>query len=470
MVIPLFLIPAAVFFTFFYNLWAIVVSLVVCSYFALREKNIPDEAFYFIPVIFAGIFVSVLSKAQFDSFTFILQMMLYAVFFIIGLKISFSKNKSMLLVPLSGFLFLPFLSCSFFNYNPNIVSSYIALLILLLWMSGVQKSFKYALSFLGLYFIVVNGSYIALFSVFSGWIFTEKKKFLPFLILFSAAAVIFNLHSASERILWFYEAAKILFFKPFGAGFFSAKYYLAGKSFPATLFLHSFFAQYVAEGGLLCIIAAVIFLAHFWERIRRGPYAYAALSVLVLGALDLSYYYPAQGMTASLILGISAGASVDGKRVMTGIKLKLWRLLFACCLILSLVMFYNSRNFAVGNYFLFRGNPEKALQSYDKTFRFPKEPALSSARAAALSFIYDKNRKSEILEKSFALQNEAIIVKRADSPAFSDYLASRRTGDTGKLRNSCRRVLYINGIELVKSEEKTPSQSPPWKGGEDSEE
>ena len=73
-------------------------------------------------------------------------------------------------------------------------------------------------------------------------------------------------------------------------------------------------------------------------------------------------------------------------------------------------------------------------------------PAVFSARAAAFSMIYDKDG-SVSLDDCFALQEKAIAVKDAGNPAFVDFLAAKQKKDTGKLRDSCMKVLFLEGVK-----------------------
>jgi len=437
----LLLIPASVFFSFLFDLWAVVFSLVLSIPFIIRKRAVPGLSAYLFILIPAGVATSVFTKFQFNSMTFVLQEVLYLVFFVLGFNIG-DKRRRLLLIPLSAFLFLP-LICPASRINPNIISSFVALLVSLLWISSAQKSLKYIFSVLGVFLIIRNGSYIALFALFSAWIIAKKRRFWPLIIIFILAGAFLNETSVIERLAWFGKGLRVFLAHPLGVGFFGMKYFLAGTGVQNTVFLHSFFLQFLVEGGFFAFVILAGFILKLLKLAKEGNFKFAVLTGIILGLLGNSFYYPACGMLFALIAGLSIKDEAVGEKRNFAVA---FRILFFMALILSGIMFISSRNFAKGNFYLFSGRPREAVKQYKKVFRFPSYPAVFSARAAALSLIYDKDG-SVPLEKCFALQEKALAVKDAGNPAFIDFRAAKQGRDTKKLRDSCMKVLFLEGAK-----------------------
>lgn len=464
MIAALLLIPASVFFSFLFDLWAVLFSLVLSIPFIIRKRTVPGLSAYLFILILAGVATSIFTKFQFNSMTFVLQEVLYLVFFVLGFNIGLKKYH-LLLIPLSAFLFVP-LICPASRINPNIISSFVALLVSLLWISGVQRSLKYIFSVLGVFLIIRNGSYIALFALFSAWIIAKKRRFWPLIIIFILAGAFINETSVIERLVWFEKGLRVFLAHPLGVGFFGMKYFLAGTGVQNTVFLHSFVLQFLIEGGFFGFVILVVFILKLLKLTKEGDFKFAVLTGVILGLLDHSFYYPACGMLFALIAGLSIRpvrgspleADVRRQHRLTSNGVKdtealekknlavALRILFFMALILAGVMFLSSRNFAKGNFHLFSGRPQEALEQYNKVLRFPSYPAIFSARAAALSLIYDKDG-SVPLEKCFALQEKALAVKDAGNPAFVDFLAAKQERDTKKLRDSCMKILFLEGVK-----------------------
>ncbi|MFH1957968.1 MAG: hypothetical protein ABIJ15_05785 [bacterium] len=440
------LLPAACFFSFLFNLWAVTLSLVLSVPFILGKRALPKTAPYLFILILISAVVSGITKFQFNSMSFVLQEMLYLIFFILGFNLRIKSRR--LLIPLSAFLFIPFVYAAG-SINPNIVSSFTALLVALLWLSGAQKGLKYIFSFLGVFLIISHGSYIALFALFAAWVIAAKRRLWPLIIIFISAATFLNENSVIERIIWFKKGFDVFLIAPFGTGFFGMKYFLAGTGTQNTVFLHSFFLQFLIECGIFGFAVLAVFFLKLLKSAEGVNYRFAVLTGIILGLLDYSFYYPACGMLFALIAGLAArsrekNGDVSGFFVAkTDFKIVLFRALFFMSLALAAVMFLSSRNFAKGNFELFSNRPREAVKQYDKVFRFPRYPAVFSARAAALSIIYDEDG-SVSLDECFALQEKALAVK---GPAYADFLAAKQKKDTGKLRDSCMKVLFLEGAK-----------------------
>jgi len=444
------LFPVSCLFSFLFDLWSVALSLFLSVPFILGKRRLPKSAPYLFILILLSAGVSVVTKFQFNSMSFVLQEMLYLLFFILGFNLEV-KNPRLLLIPLSSFLFIPFVY-SAGRINPNIVSSYTALLIALLWISGSQKGLKYIFSFLGGFFIIWHGSYIALFALFAAWIIAAKRRLWPLMIVFILAAAVFNEQSVIERMLWLKRGIEVFLLHPLGTGFFGMKYFLTGTGTQNTVFLHSFFLQFLIEGGIFSFAVLTFFLLKLLKSVKGANYRFAVLTGIILGLFDFSFYYPACGMLFALIAGLAVKngeKNGDGSgffMAKADFKMVLFRILFFGALVLAVVMFLSSRNFAKGNFELFSSRPREAVRQYDRVYRFPIYPAVFSARAAALSLIYDEGGSAS-LDECFSLQEKAIAVKNIRNPAFKDFLEAKQKKDTGKLRDSCMKVLFLEGAK-----------------------
>ncbi|MBU3956587.1 hypothetical protein KJ633_09020 [bacterium] len=453
MVILLLLTAAAPAFFFIYDLWAITAAIFISLPFAFRKHRFPPAFMWILVFILSGIFVSARSFASFDSFTFILQSVLYAAFFLAGQELASRRKRPIVtvpieaLIPLAALAIIPFLFSGKANVNPNIVSSYAGLLFALLIVSPAEKILKYILGAAALAVILVNGSWTVLFVLGAAGILAGKKKYLPLIPLLAVFALALNPRSGMERFLWWGESFKIFAANPLGIGFFASKYYLAAPLgvAPNTLFVHSFFLQLLCEGGILCLIPLGFAVNIFFKNKRGGRYDFALYAVLLLGVMDLSYHITAHGMLGALIIGITLRPE-DATHKCGKIYSVVFKTLFISAAFLSVIMFSNSRALARGAAFLFAGDARQAEKVFDKAFNYPAYPALLSAKAAAYSIIAEKEGLSDFRKRSFEFQEKALPAKNLKIPAYRDFVTARLTGNLGLLRNSCMEILFLNGI------------------------
>ncbi|MEA2081800.1 MAG: hypothetical protein U9O97_03570 [Elusimicrobiota bacterium] len=424
---------------FIYDLWAVMLAMVVSLPFVFKKHVFSPVFAWILFFIFSGIFVSARSAASFDSFTFVLQSVLYAVFFIAGTQ----SSGKLCLIPLAALAIMPFFSAS--NINPNIVSSYTGLLFVLLMISPAPKKLKYIIGAGSLFFIFRNGSWTVIFAIGAAAALTVKKKYLLFAILAGIAAAAFNPGSVMDRFFWWSESVRIFAANPQGIGFFASKYHLAATSAQNTIFAHSFFLQLLAEGGILCLIPVIFVVSCLFKNKKEGAYDFALYAVLMLGVLDLSYHITAHGMIGAFIAGLTQRTpDVRGKAVR--IYSAVFKALFVFALALGFVMFYNSRVLTAGARILFSGDAAAASEKFAEACDYPAYPALLSAKAAAYSVVAEKEGISDFRKKSFALQEKALPAKVLKIPAYRDFDAARKTGDLGLLRNSCMKILFLNGV------------------------
>ena len=458
MVALLLLTAAAPALFFIYDLWAVAAAVFISLPFAFKKHRFSPVFTWILISIFAAIFVSARAVPSFDSFTFFLQSVLYAAFFLAGydvvsrarvmgtVPITAIGTVPIELIPLAAFAVMPFLVAGKGSVNPNIVSSYAGLLFVLLVISPVEKILKYVLGAAALFFILINGSWTVLFVLAAAGTLAAKKKYLPLVILIGIAAAALNLRSGMDRFFWWSEALKIFAGKPLGIGFFASKYYLAATSAQNTIFVHSFLLQFLAEGGLFCLIPLAFAVCFLLKNKRGGKYDFALYAVLILGVLDLSYHITSHGMLAAFLVGLTQRpADVSAKSVK--IYSALFKVLFVFAAVLSFVMFSNSRVLSRGARFLFAGDARRAEVVFDEVFEYPRYPALMSAKAAAYSIIAEKEGLSGFRKRSFELQEKALPAKNLKIPAYKDFDAARKSGNLGLLRNSCMKILFLNGIK-----------------------
>jgi len=476
-VVILFLLAAAPAFFFIYDLWAVAVAVFLSLPFVFKKFKFPLVFTWILIFIFAVIFVSARCAASFDSFTFFLQSVLYAASFLAGNDIVSRRSRPMgtvpiaaigtvpidpdseniSLIPLAALALIPFLYAAKVSVNPNIVSSYAGLLFVLLMISGAGKKLKYILGALALFFIALNGSWTVIFVLGAAAAMAGKKKYLPLVLFLGASAAAVNPRSVMDRFFWWSEALKIFAENPAGIGFFASKYYLAATSAQNTIFAHSFFLQLLGEGGVFCIVPMVAAVCFFFKNKKGGKYDFALYAVLLLGVLDLSYYITAHGMLGAFIIGLTQKQKEDPKKNRVGAGLDpariakvytvVFRALFVFAAALAVIMFLTSRSLSEGAVFLFKGEARQSLKVLEQSFEYPVYPAMLAAKAAAYSIIAEREGLSELRKRSFQHQEKALPAKNLKIPAYRDFDAARESGDLGLLRNSCMKILFLNGIK-----------------------
>jgi len=426
---------------FIYDLWAATVSLFIALPFVLKKHRVSPAFPFLLIFIAAAVLVSARSPASFESFIFVLQSLLYAAFFLAGVEADGKKA----LVPLAALAMMPFMFAS--GVNPNVVSSYAGLLFVLITLAPLAQKIKYILGGLALFFILFNSSLTVLFVLMSAGILAGRRKYppaarygLPLIALFALMAAAVNFQSLTDRFSWWSEALKIFAANPMGIGFFASKYYLPSAAAQNTLFAHSFLLQFLAEGGILCIIPAAFALRAVLKNRMPGKYNFAIYAVLLLGALDLSYYFTAHGMLAAFIIGLGQKKG-DGSSPFFPFSFKI---IFILGAVLSLLMFHTSRILAGGAVHLFAGDARRAAAEFEEAFEYPAYPALLAAKAAAYSIIAEREGLADFRKMSFELQSKAIPDRR--SSAYRDLENARKAQDMGLLRNSCWKILLLNGI------------------------
>ncbi len=478
MVILLLLTAAAPALFFIYDLWAVAAAVFISLPFAFKKHRFSPAFAWILIFIFAGILVSARSAASFDSFTFVLQSVLYAAFFLAGNELVRSigtvpiaartpsdahnivcREKESL-IPLAAFALMPFLFAGKVNINPNIVSSYAGLLFVLLMVAPAGKILKYILGAAALFFILINGSWTVLFVLAAAGALAGKKKYLPLVLLLGALAAALNPQSGMDRFLWWRESLKIFAENPLGIGFFASKYYLAATPAQNTIFAHSFFLQLLGEGGLFCFIPLGFAVYAFFKNKRGGKcvvaesapwracgkYDFALYAVLLLGALDLSYHITAHGMLGAFIIGITQ-KPVEVSQKIAKMYSALFKALFVFAAALAFVMFSNSRTLSRGAGVLFAGDARQASAVFEGAFEYPVYPALLSAKAAAYSIIAEREGLPGFRKRSFELQEKALPAKNLKIPAYKDFDTAVKAGDLAILRNSCMKILFLNGIK-----------------------
>ena len=449
MTVILFLIPLGIFFSLYFDLWAMVSVLLLAAFFVFGKKKIHHFALWFfllyVFVFFLGFFV----PAQFENYIFAIQIAIWAIFFTAGYNL---KNASPIsrvvfnIVVLCFFIVLPFLKTSL---NPNVVSAFLALFVIFVWVGDLKKFLKILFTLLALFCIVFNGSWIAIFALLVGFATWRNKKLYWLLVAVVSVVILFVAQdSVVERVVWWSRAFDILKRHPFGIGFFSAKYFLPGSGVQNTIFFHSFLIQFVVEGGIISAFLLLAFLIFLLKNTKKENYFVFAVG-FVFAAFDYSLYYTGCGMILSFLAGYSMKDPM--KKTLRSSKLAgaAFYLMWASAVFLSLEMFSGSRNFAEGNFVLLR-NPSKALYFYGEVPSFPRMPALYAARAVALSAVGEKNRDRDEIEESFVLAKKAIIFKDVRNPSYRDFLIARRFENLEKLRDACSRILFLNGVDLEK--------------------
>ncbi|MCD6412981.1 MAG: hypothetical protein J7L54_02395 [Elusimicrobia bacterium] len=446
MAIILFLLPLGLFFSLYFDLWAIAAFIVLSFFFVAKKIKIPAVIYWFFVFYIFSLLLNFFIPAQFENSIFALQIVLCAVFFVAGYNIADAtppvRTVFNLIAPVF-FIVFPFVKT---NLNPNVVSSFLALFVLFVWMSDLKQAFKIVFVCLGVFFIARNGSVVALFSLFCGFAAWRRKKVYWLLVFAAAVAVLFaEENSIVERIVWLGRAFGILKRHPLGIGFFSAKYFLPATGVQNTIFVHSFLAQFLLEGGVVAAVLLISAAVDFLKNLRRDA-RWAIAAGFVLAALDYSFYYVGCGMIFSFIAGNSLKREANFREY--GFLRKLvFYLMFFSALVLSAVMFSSSRNFARGNFWLFK-NPSKALYFYEKISSFPRIPAGFAARAAAKSIIGQRNDDKKMIAESFVLAEKALVFRDVRNPAYRDFLAAKKKGNLGKLRAACGKILFLNGIVL----------------------
>jgi len=478
-VVILLLLAVAPAIFFIYDLWAVAAAVFLSLPFVFKKLKFPPVFAWILFFIFAGFFVSGRSAASFDSFTFFLQSVLYAASFLVGNEIVSRRSRPMgtvpiaaigtvpidpidpieagtpfaahyfeniSLIPLAALALIPFLYAAKVSVNPNIVSSYAGLLFVLLMISGAGKKLKYILGALALFFIAFNGSWTVIFVLGAAAAMAGKKKYLPLVLFLGVAAAAVNPRSVMDRFFWWSETLKIFAENPAGIGFFASKYYLAATSAQNTIFAHSFFLQLLGEGGIFCIAPMSVAGYFFFKNKKGGKYDFAFYAVLLLGVLDLSYYITAHGMLGAFIIGLTQKHE-EVPRKISKVYTVFFRSLFVFAAALSVIMFLNSRALSRGAGFLFAGDARRAEAVFEKAFEYPRYPALMSAKVAAYSIISEREGLSELRKRSFQLQEKALPAKNLKIPAYRDFDAAREAGDLRLLRNSCMKILFLNGIK-----------------------
>jgi len=432
------LVVFSIFFSFFFDLWGILLVFLLLGWGVFKLKKIPAVFSPLLLLLLFEIFKIFVVKDAFNHLTFILELYIYFFYFLLG----FYYGARKFLFVILSFAILPFFSF-FYHLNINILSGFIVVLIAYVWLTDLTSEIKIPLTFLGLFYILRSFSLTAFFILALSFAFVRKRFFILVLLLL-AGGIFVARSSLFERLLWISETIRIFLKNPLGVGFFSIKNYLAEVSFQGTIFTHSFLFQFLAEAGIISFLLLLFFLSKVSKIVlpeRRFSFWVCLLCLL----FDFSVYYTGIGALLFFVMGASCNKK---SCINSRISLFIFKGIYIPLLAAAFVLFSISRNFAEGNYYLVKGMPEKANFYYEKSLPFPEYPALNGARALTKLLLYDKTGDKETFDFACDLLKKAIVYKSEKNPVWRMYEEGKKNKNSLMLKESAARILFLEGINL----------------------
>jgi len=300
----------------------------------------------------------------------------------------------------------------------------------------------------------VLAAVILIFSIFAYLHFTEKLKLrtgIAAAILTAAAVFLITLKqdAISQRLVWLEAGIKMFLSRPFtGFGINSASHILPAflESERLTLYLHSFFLQFLSENGIIAFAGLLWLLIVILKRtFTEDKTAFTAvLAVIVYNFFEYNLSIPAISVTFILIAGSFSRTEklhISIKSIKGAAATVILLFLLAVFARYSVNPFLAERHFAKGSYELKTGNYNEAEKQFNQALEIYRDYPLAQLGLAII------NLRKNNFETAAAFIKDSLVINRG--PAYNSFIQGMEYLSQGEKARALNHFIITMRYRLI---------------------